>query len=73
MGIGFTKRNLTKEIELFEWNTMEEEHQKKLFIKNRGMSMEDKKYRHLCYLCELAYGICITPKYNISSNPGCEW
>ena len=52
MGIGFTKRNLSKVIELFEWNTMEEEHQKKLFIKNRGMSMEDKKYRHLCYLRE---------------------
>ena len=73
MGIGFTKRNLSKVVELFEWNTTEEEHLKNLSVNNKGMSMEEKKYRHLCYLCELAYGICIAPKYNISSNPGCEW
>ena len=30
MGIGFTKRNLSQVIELFEWDTTEEEHIKKL-------------------------------------------
>ena len=61
MGIGFTKRNLSQVIELFEWDTTEEEHLKKLSMNNRGMTLNDRKYRHLCYLCELACGICITP------------
>ena len=71
MGIGFDKRKMSDILNLFEWSNEEEE-----FINGLSMSgghQNNKKYKHLCYLCELAYGICISPENNISSNPGCEW
>ena len=73
MGIGFTKRNSSQLINLFDWDNQEEEQLNNLSMNSRAMTIKDRKYRHLCYLCELAYGVCIAPKYNISSNPGCEW
>ena len=73
MGIGFIKRNMSRIINLFDWETNEEEKLNTLSMNSKAMTMNDRKYRHLCYLFELAYGICIAPKYNISSNPGCEW
>ena len=36
-------------------------------------TLEDKKYKHMCYLFEAAYALAIEPRRNISGNPGCEW
>ena len=38
-----------------------------------GSLLKIEKYRHMCYMFELAYALCIAPEKNISSNPGCEW
>ena len=71
MGIGFHKRNMNNVLSLFDWTDEEEKHLKDLSM--CGGNQNSKKYKHLCYLCELAYALCISLSNNISSNPGCEW
>ena len=36
-------------------------------------TIADKKYKHICYLFEIAYVLSIEGRRNISANPGCEW
>ena len=71
MGIGFDKRKMSNVLGLFDWSNDEEMHLSSLSM--NGGTQDSKKYKHLCYLCELAYALCISPQDNISSNPGCEW
>ena len=71
MGIGFEKRKTYNVLDLFIWSDAEEKHLNNLSFRNANM--ETRKYRHLCYLCELAYALCIPLQNNISSYPGWEW
>ena len=61
-------------MELFEWEDFETTELAQLKgVGDNGDNLVDKQYRHICYLCELIYGVCIDLEDNISSNPGCEW
>ena len=52
----------------------EEEHELGLLKGvNTRDTLNEKKYRHLCYLSESAYALAVSDTMNISSNPGFEW
>ena len=73
MGIGFERQNMNEIVSLFSWDE-EEKHELSLLkgINTRD-TMNDKKYRHLCYLSESAFALAVSDRLNISSNPGFEW
>ena len=74
VGIGFQSTKKQKIVDLFEWEEFETKHLANLkSVGDNGDSLVAKQYRHICYLCELIYGVCIDLDGNISSNPGCEW
>jgi hypothetical protein len=73
-GVAFDRRLRNQIIDLFEWNQIEVQELGKLSASlAERQSMEDKKYRHIIYLFEVAYAIALKPTDNVSSNPGCEW
>ena len=67
------KANIVNIIDMFSWNQIEESELSKLKGNASRQSSNDKKYRHLCYMFELAYALAIEPSKNISSSAGCEW
>ena len=73
MGMGFERQKMKEVVSLFDWDE-EEEHELGLLkgINTRD-TLNDKKYRHLCYLSESAYALAVSDTMNISSNPGFEW
>ena len=73
VGIDF-RRDLMAEITAwFSWSAYEVE-QLVLLAGVGGMaSLQDKQYRHLCYVFENAYALSLDQDSNISSNPGFEW
>jgi len=73
MGIGFNRTDKKDLVRMFEWNAEELYEIKKLSGLNKKDSMEDKRYRHICYLCESVYALAVRNQMNISSNPGFEW
>ena len=67
------KRNKKEEINaLFHWSKSEESELDRLSLTRKYQSLDDKKYRRLCYMFETAYGLALEPRRDISSNPGCE-
>ena len=73
IGIGIKKTNMTSVVSCFNWN--EKEKSELMLLKGCGNrnSLEQKMYKHLCYMFELAYALAIDPAKNISCNAGCEW
>ena len=67
------KKRTTDVVGLFDWTTVECYELSLLQSAATRNGLEDKKYRHICYLFECAYALSIEPRRNISSNPGCEW
>ena len=71
IGIGF---NRSKKEDINSYCSKSEEYELELLsISGKNQTLEDKKYRHLCYMFEKAYGLEVEPHRNISNNPGCEW
>jgi hypothetical protein len=60
-------------VSLFEWDQCELNQLIKLKMPGGQESMDERKYKHLIYLFEIALGIATEPSMNISGNPGCEW
>ena len=73
LGIGMKKTNMTSVISCFNWNDNEIKELTLLKGSGNRHSLEQKKYKHLCYMFELAYALAIDPVKNISCNAGCEW
>ena len=73
IGIGFDRRKMKEIVSLFEWGDEEIYELQKLKGINARDTMDDKKYRHICYLTESVYALAISESKNISSNPGFEW
>ena len=73
--LGMEKNKLESIINLFEWNKEEVMYLEKLSMKGNDEpnSLNDKKYRHLTYLFELAYSLAIAPGKNRTNNPTGEW
>ena len=73
VGIGITKEKLTSVNDLFLWS--DEELTALDILKGAATrdTIADKKYKHICYLFEIAYALSIEGGRNISANPGCEW
>ena len=73
IGIGFYASDKETIISLFDWSVegIVELHE----LKGTGtnISIIDKQYRHICYICETMYTLSIDQNKNISSNPGCKW
>ena len=73
IGVGFKKELMEYIVNWFNWSEYEVE-QLGLLAGVGGMdSIEEKKYRHLCYLFENAYALSLNQDNNISTNPGFEW
>ena len=73
MGIGFNRTDKKELVSTFDWNAEKLYEIKKLSGVNKKYSMEDKQYRHVCYLCESVHALAVGNQMNISSNPGFEW
>ena len=73
LGIGMKRNMKTELVKLFDWNYVETNELTMLNGNGNRKSMDDKKYRHLCYMFELAYALAIDPNKNVSSSAGCEW
>ena len=58
---------------MFDWSVEEEYKIANLKGVNTRDSIADKKYRHICYLCESVYALAVSNELNISTNPGFEW
>ena len=69
--LGMEKNKLESIINLFEWNKEEVMYLEKLSMKGNDEPniLNDKKYRHLTYLFELAYSLAIAPGKNRTNNP----
>ena len=73
LGIGIKKANMTSVISCFNWNGSERKELSLLKGSGNRHSLQEKMYKHLCYMFELAYALAIDPVKNISCNAGCEW
>jgi len=73
IGIGITRDKLTSINALFTWSDEELTGLNNLKGVASRNTLADKKYKHICYLFELAYALAIESRRNISGNPGCEW
>ena len=73
IGIGMTRDKLTSINELFTWSDEELTGLNNLKGVASRNTLADKKYKHICYLFELAYALAIESRRNISGNPSCEW
>jgi hypothetical protein len=71
VGIAFD-RSKAKDlvVDLFEWNATELKELEQLTGAGGQDSILEKKYKHIVMMVEIAYGIAIVPRDNISSNPG---
>ena len=71
MGFNRTKKD---EIDaLLHWSKSEESELKLLSGNGKHQSLEDTKYRHMCYIFETSYGLALESRCDISSNSGCKW
>jgi hypothetical protein len=62
-------------VQIFQLSDREKKKIQSLHFTMKGKdapSMDDKYRRAIHYLCEMAYGLCLSSSYNISSNPGWE-
>ena len=73
VGIGIKRDQLTSVNSLFLWSDEELTALDNLKGAATRDTIEDKKYKHICYLFEIAYALSIECRRNISANPGCEW
>ena len=73
IGIGITRDKLTSINALLTWSDEELTGLNNLKGVASRNTLADKKYKHICYLFELAYALAIESRRNISGNPGCEW
>ena len=61
-------------VDMFEWSETDDCHLNNLKLDGgAGGTLQDKKFKHLCYMFETFYALAINPHDNITQNPGCEW
>ena len=65
------RRKRDELLALFDWNEEEEIELKKLSWTSGSWqdNLENRKYKHLTYLFEIAYALAIAPAHNITQNP----
>ena len=73
IGIGLDRSKMNEIVGLFGWNEEKVFELDKLTVVSTRDTMTDKKYRHICYLCESVYALSVRGDMNISTNPGFEW
>ena len=73
LGTGFHRTKSKEIVSMVDWSVEEEYEIANLKGVNTRDSIEDKKYRHICYLCKSVYAFAISNELNISTNPGFEW
>ena len=72
--LGIKKTDRSRILELFQWSEIDEAHLSKLSYAESGAgTLEFKKYKHLCYMFELFFAVCLEPSKNVTENPTCEW
>ena len=57
----------------FNWSDSENKKLNKLTVPAIRNTLENRQYKHVCYMIESVYALAIAPSKNLSSNPGCEW
>ena len=74
LALGFSKSDRAAVVDLFQWTDIDEAHLSNLkYGDNQGGHLGDKKFKHICYMFELFFAICIDPARNTTENPTCEW
>ena len=61
IGIGFDRKKESKVVDLFTFTEKEVNYLKALSVKGNKTSLENRKYCHIYYFCELAYTLAIFP------------
>jgi len=73
VAVGFNRDKAKCVVSLFNWSDSENKQLNKLTIPAIRNTLENRQYKHVCYLIESVYALAIAPTENLSSNPGCEW
>jgi hypothetical protein len=74
LAVGFAHSDKAALVDLFQWRETDEAYLSKLsYGDNQGGTLVDKKFKHICYMFELFFAICIEPSKNTTQNPTCEW
>jgi hypothetical protein len=74
MPLGFYKSDIKKVVELFKFSDLDTERLNKLsYGPSQAAPIDWKVYKHIVYMVELFYGLCLAPNINTTQNPGCEW
>ena len=70
VGLGVKRSERDSLLSLFEWDEEEEkELEEHPWRYSREGCMANRKYKHLMYLFEAAYSVCINPSLNVTQNP----
>jgi hypothetical protein len=74
MGLGMTRGDRNKVLNLFNWSEQLESRLSKLsYGQDRAALLDWKKYRNVCYMFELFFAVAMKESDNITQNPTCEW
>ena len=73
MGTGIERGYLKEIVDLFEWSEEKDKELDVLSGTRNWQSINEKRYRHICYMCEMGYELVMEIRCSISSNPGCKW
>ena len=73
MALGMSQNDSKKVVDLFDWHENDERKLEDMKGTAYLRCLQDKKFRHLCYMIETFYAVAIDYRLNITQNPGCEW
>ena len=62
VGVALHRSKELEVVDLFEWTDYEVEKLGELSVAGDRETIENRKYRHMCYMFELAYALCIAPE-----------
>ena len=73
MALGVKKGDRARLQALLPLHELDLVHLDKLKLPGGVGTSGDKYYKHLCFMFETFYALCIRPSDNTTENPGCEW
>ena len=62
MGVALHCSKELEVVDLFEWSDYQVKKLGELSVAGDRETIKNRKYRHMCYMFELAYALCIAPE-----------
>ena len=62
VGVALHRSKELEVVDLFEWSDYQVKKLGELSVAGDRETIKNRKYRHMCYMFELAYALCITPE-----------